>query len=447
MNIQQEQKLIFEPILRNYFDENKHHSYSKEENLTNVLHLLNRPLFSEVQEFLGNSEFEFIDDEHFNYARSMMRKVYDNLLSYKDEAQHTQKLKEFCHFFEVNDLDMDCIQVLVILAEGQKNLKKVLPLRETYQDQNRHGDLIYKRSQLLKILGHDVNFKGHVLQRSSPVLQAGLVEDTYFDRINISESLYTYLKTPGAKIGDLQGLKKSECVTYPLSSFHLPDFQIELCKKILQGSSPASILIIGSPGLGKSCLAAALGKEVSKEIMLVPPTLPGDEGVSKRRMCLSVAALTSNSSTQIICADECEELVDSRFDFFSKDKSGGKEWLNHLLDTNRSKLILIGNYLTLDPSSLRRISLVIQFKALTRIQRKEMLTHTLSSNGASGLLNDLELHTIIEQDKLSQGVISLALKDARAVSENPVVQKEIFLNLLESRKVFDGHSQRRIGLL
>ena len=106
------------------------------------------------------------------------------------------------------------------------------------------------------------------------------------------------------------------------------------------------------------------------------------------------------------------------------------------MDRNRSKLVLVANYLTLDESSLRRLSLVIEFGKLEKSQRREMVNNTFRSNDATHLLSEDELLKITNQEGLTQGIIGLALKDAFACSNNDHERKEVFLGLLNSRKTF-----------
>jgi hypothetical protein len=473
-----DRRFLYKYILDNLFDPIKYFRLSDPQRCLNGMIVLNNNLFPEVKLFWEQLLYEEVKSENNEGTNSWPLESHqrvqlifesDQMLLSKailflrgiseqiNESYSSFILSDRVEYlktnFNISKIEVEAIFALIILKNiDEKTLKKMSFLEEFYLDHSRRNDRVFTRKHLMQFVGEDQNLATGILNEESPIVISSLIENSFFDRINISESLYNYICSEDSNTSNLHNLETKSGPVFTLDSFSIDSGLKDLCLKLLMPGKPISMLLYGPPGVGKSEFARSIGDFLNREILFVPTSKPGrDNGLDRRKRSLTVASLTSNPVKQIIVVDECDDLMDSRWDFLRSMKGEGvgqKEFVNNLLDNSKAIIIFIANYLTLDESSGRRVSLIIEFNALKIEQRKEMITNTFKANSAEELLSEAELHNLVVSESLSQGIIGLALKNSISSSSDIQTQKEIFLSLIENRQKnsSQGRNRRRIGL-
>lgn len=355
--------------------------------------------------------------------------------------------------FKLSELDVQTVLALVVLKRVGENIASLPSFSGQFQDLSRRQERVWSRSQILRMMGEDDLNKGFVLADASSIVISGLIDEGYFDKISISEELYYFFTIGEYGVSNLHKLEERTGPVFELDSFTIDPEQLKILKILAKSNGGKIIILFGESGVGKSELARSLAAYSGKKALYIPEAKPGREnkGLNERKISLSIAALTSNRDNEWVILDEADELLTTKFDpwlMMNKSNVGNKEFLNELFTKNTSNLIIISNSNMADESTLRRASLVIRFDKPDKKQRLTMIETTLKSFEARDLLTMEEMHWIAEMKNMSQGIIGLAVRDSMECSGDPREQKEIFLALIQSRKIFlDGRrNDKRIGL-
>jgi ATPase family associated with various cellular activities (AAA) len=470
-----DKRFFFVPLLRNYFNPSRYEVLSPEDKLISFLMIMNTKIFPEIKSLIDSVEYFPSEEEHYPrlYRRSgevdhsqkirailrdkllhverseeVLRKVLLDLEETYEQSEFFRRMKFLREMFSLSDLDAEGVGALLVL-HGLKKIYFSLPIFSEDYFSYGSGDQVFERSHLVKFLGQDEPLGDLIFTRESTMVMSGLIQTLALDRLMIGDNLLRYFQESLMEEGHLHGLQTPVGSSFPIDSFNLSLTQLDLLQSLIRNPSPAAIYFIGPPGVGKTALALSLARALGKEPLLVPPNKPEREsGSSKKKVSLFVSSLITNPRTQVVIADECEDLIDTRWDFMRTHPTGQKEFVNNLLDRNRAKLIFIANHLSLDESTLRRFSLIIEFKKLDRTQRELMIRWTLLAQKTNFKLANIELDELVRQESLSQGIIALALRDAIQSSSEPEVQKNMFLALLRSRlEYFRIQKDQRIGLM
>jgi hypothetical protein len=342
---------------------------------------------------------------------------------------------------------------LIILKRMGHRITLLPAFTGEYQDYSRRQEPVWSRSQILKMTGEDELEKGTIFDEHSKILQSGLIDQSYFDRISISEELYYYFTLHDYTVSKLHKLEERNGPIFDLDSFSIDPDQLKLLKKLAISKGPKIILFTGESGAGKTELGRSLAAFAGKKALFVPESKPNryGNGMNDRMISLSIAVLTSNRDQEFIILDEADELIATKLEpwlMMNQANTSKKEILNELLSKNISNLIIISNTNLADPSTLRRASLVIRFDKLDKKQRISMLNTTLGQFGARELITAEELNFLAEKKEISQGILSRAVTDSMDCSSNPAEQKEIFFSLIHSRLVYlnSRRSDKRISL-
>ena len=466
-------------MIKRTLDQRKFVNLSKLERITNLLLILENGLFPEVQNFMSANddlENDEQDDRYYGLGApksdhrltQIFKKNNDRYIESMDiihkleldlnegyEKSYVKKRLDYLKgIFSLSDLDIDAILSLVLLKQFKETtIKSLSTLDDFYIDKTRLGERLYQEEILLSFMGEELGSESLAFEENSTLMTAGLIQSAYFDRFHIGEQLYKYLMSDETNLSYLHSLEMKLGPVYELNSFSIPKEKVELLKKIISSGKAINVLIHGLPGTGKTEFVRALGASLQREVLFVPTTMPGrDGGLDKRKLSLNVASLTTNPQRQLVCIDEGDDLLVTRFDFFSAIRGEGgqnKEFMNNLLDSSKAALIFITNNLAADESTLRRFSMILEFKEMSKEHRKEMIINTFKAKDGLNILCDEVIDKLAKSESLSQGHIALAVKDSIACSNDPAVQKEVLMGLIEERLDFlcDKRKRKKISLV
>ena len=141
-----------------------------------------------------------------------------------------------------------------------------------------------------------------------------------------------------------------------------------------------NILIYGRPGTGKTQFVRTLAKAINMPLYEIGMKKQDGEPRKGRERFSAYQlgqSLLARNKRCLIMFDEAEDVFpDSWHWIFGRDRSqdGRKAWINRLLEGNPVPAVWITNDVDcMDPATLRRFDVVMEFKAPMRRMRKKML--------------------------------------------------------------------------
>lgn len=381
-----------------------------------------------AESFLG--ELDHLKSSTLKKIASIISKKIEKKL-YKT-IEKDSRLKEIQRLFKLNEFEIETM-TLYYCAEISEDFNQIVKRSSNKEDIHYP---IYSRnfiSDLIKIPPHLIM---QSLANSSLLLRLGILE---CDRIlSMSSEFVNYLSgysnnTLIEKYSKNIDLSNS----LNLDSHLIPKEKIETLKTILSSPLPCSILFYGKPGTGKTELAKTIAKEVNLDLYAI--NILDDEGEDDRKYrkrSLFAAQNHPTISENIILVDECDQLINSRPNYFFNSNSNDdqKAWLNEYLDTNKSKTIWITNSIEcIDESIVRRFNYVLEFNELTNLQREKILTSITDKNNCT-FLSEEDIKIFSQSDKLTSGHFSIALKTVKELEVSDSKKKEFFTNILKEHQ-------------
>lgn len=170
---------------------------------------------------------------------------------------------------------------------------------------------------------------------------------------------------------------------YQLEDFSVPEADCTYLAAALVMGKP--VLLSGTPGVGKTEFAYALGHALQRTVRSLvtqPPALPGTSAGSRpsRVSLVGLAAGLMSAETELLLVDEADAVLQSAGGFFGGTSGAGfdKAVLNEVLDQLTVPSIWITNDIErVPPSSLRRFAHLYAFPLPDRHARERMLSERL----------------------------------------------------------------------
>lgn len=427
--------------------ENKMESWMSEIKKTAKQDLQDRHKYSRTSDELEQFRKLYTEDKSFKksvnlYLSRIVRKISKQIEN-SEIIKRSEALKKL---LSIGEFEIQVIFSLIILKRLNSKITKLPVLLGMYNDFDSFREVVFTRDKISFFIGDSNLSTISIIPKDSILIRSGLIDAGRFNTIAISDKLFNYFTNELADISTIHNLETKAGATFPLSSFAVSKEEIKLCTNLLESNRPCSILLIGEPGAGKTQMSRSLAQNLGKQALFIPvKECKGDDGLQIRKSSLRISTNIMEDFSNLIILDEADEILntsmDNPFRMLNSSSSINKSWVNEILDSNKAKLIVISNHETMDPSTLRRFSLIIKFKKLNQEQRLTMLQNTLAENGASDILTIDEQMIFAEKAELSQGIIALALKDANAFSENVEDKKEAFLGIITNKHNFHNNSK------
>lgn len=246
-----------------------------------------------------------------------------------------------------------------------------------------------KPSLIGAMLGISAHSARQRLQRHSPLLLAGLIEDHDDDDFSASDFL---LRLGMIRSADPARLAALMLRPEPRSTLGWDDFahfraERDLAADLVESSARlrqgVNLLLHGLPGTGKTEFARALADRLGLDAIFVGKTdRDGCEPRRSERLAhLSVVrALTRRSRRHLIIIDEAEDLMIAVGG--GERIAGSKLWLNHLIEQSSGPTIWIANDLgSLGDPVIRRMTAAIGFALPPPAVRERVLERHATASG------------------------------------------------------------------
>lgn len=182
-----------------------------------------------------------------------------------------------------------------------------------------------------------------------------------------------------------------------------------------QGST--HVLLYGPPGTGKSTYASGIAQRVGVKAYEIIRGDKENTTTKRRAAILACLNMTNAGGGSLIIVDEADNLLNTRFSWFSRGETQDKAWLNQLLEEPGVRMIWITNHIEeIEESVLRRFAYSIHFKTFSPRQRVIIWKNILRKSRASRFFSKQEIAELATTYKLSAGAIDLAVKKAVALA-------------------------------
>jgi transitional endoplasmic reticulum ATPase len=138
-----------------------------------------------------------------------------------------------------------------------------------------------------------------------------------------------------------------------------------------------------------------------------------EENTTQKRRAAIIACLnmTNKDAGSLIVVDEADNILNTRFSWFSRGETQDKGWLNQLLEEPGARMVWISNTINnIEESVLRRFAFSLQFKPFTQRQRIQLWETVLKCHKTKSRLEAGEIIELAKRYKVSAGAISLAVK-------------------------------------
>lgn len=194
------------------------------------------------------------------------------------------------------------------------------------------------------------------------------------------------------------------------------DISALLDGSIRTGSRGINVLLYGQPGTGKTEFAKKLACELGVTCYEVgcASDQTGMEASRNDRLCFLKLAnrLIPPEERAVILLDEAEDIFESiggQVEHRRSPRTGGKAWMNALLETMRSPTLWITNDIEIDAAHLRRFAYVMEFATPPISVRREIVR--LHTAGLS--ITDATVTLLARNDTLTPAMLGMAAQFVR----------------------------------
>ena len=228
------------------------------------------------------------------------------------------------------------------------------------------------------------------------------------------------------------------------ADFDLPAEDLLIVEKLILSEKPHNILLYGPPGTGKTSFAQGVARHYGRELLTVK--MPKDDSHRDRIQALYATINFTGGDKPLILVDEADNLLNTFDSFFFKSQTD-KGWINNFLDTHGRQIIWITNRLSeIDPSTMRRFSFALEFKALNKNSRLKVLRSELARRGLADRFTEDELRDLCgSYDVNADGIVkAIGILEACGASGEERLIPELSTILSNHEKVMTMKSRHRV---
>lgn len=180
--------------------------------------------------------------------------------------------------------------------------------------------------------------------------------------------------------------------------------------------SPNHILLYGSPGTGKTSYALGLAKKLGVPAYEIQREK--DNTTSTRRAAIIACLnMTNNGDGSLIVVDEADNLLNTKYSWFSRGETQDKGWLNKLLEESGTRMIWITNSICdIEESVQRRFAFSIHFRHFNQQQRIGLWESILRKHRVKRFYDAGEIYALASRYSVSAAVIDMVVRKALETS-------------------------------
>lgn len=325
-------------------------------------------------------------------------------LTYKGQSDIEKNLKALTKMFSLSEKEKELLLFLYLTSNYD-------PF-EVYFIRHIRCHQITGRRSLLDILKMTSNELNEVL--GGKLERLGFFElDRYC--FEISQNFRSLLDNPSSQSISKDLFARLSKTNVPLDQHFIEKDELDLCLNLLKEKPRTSshILLYGPPGTGKTTFAQGIAERLGIKAYAIAKA--EDNTTSKRRAAITACInMTKPGEGSLIVVDEADNLLNTKFSWFTRGETQDKGWLNGLLEEPEVRMIWITNKTeTIEESVLRRFSYSLHFRPFNKRQRIMMWENVFHNNRVKRFAGKRAISELADNYRVSPGALSLAVVKAK----------------------------------
>lgn len=331
----------------------------------------------------------------------LLRKRQDRL-QFPGVSDIEKKLASLQQMFGLNELEGEICVFFLILA--------VYDEAESFFQYFLKCDSYAGRTYLAAILNTTASRLSQVVH--GKLSRIGLLESER-GRIRLEPDFVHFLQDSGDADIETTFFQKIEPETLPL---HVHSVTRDVTEHALQllsagGKTGCSILLYGSPGVGKTTYAYGLGKELGLDVYVCKHA-GKDRAWQRQAAVVASVNMASQNKHALMIIDDCDSLLGTRHLWSLFGTYNDKKWLHEVLETPARIIFIVNDVRFLEESIVRRFHFSMHFKQFRRAQRILLWKKLLKRHGVESAMSDAQVSALAAVYDVSPGVIDQSVKKA-----------------------------------
>lgn len=366
-----------------------------------------------------------IDKKAFHSFAALVRQGLERRqgnLAYSGRCDVEKKLRSLSKMFGLTDQEMTFVEFLYIVSLWQQ--------AETYFVDHLQCHDISGRRYLKIILQMTESELAGVF--SGTLARIGLYEiDRH--RFNFTDDFISFFQKPSNDLSANQFFSRFSRKTIPLQSHLVPPQITENILSLLsvKRESANHILLYGPPGTGKTSYARGLARKLGAPAYEILKE-EGNTTSKRRAAILACLNMTNGVDGSLVVVDEADNLLNTRYSWFSRGETQDKGWLNQLLEEPGVRMIWITNNIReIESSVLRRFAFSVHFRNFNRRQRFVLWESILRRHRVRGSFRSEEIEELAARHSVSAAIMDLSVRKALETSspKHDAFRKIMTMNL------------------